>query len=115
MVHGQGHSYQKFASKTVVKDDAIPKLLHTVKKATFVTINVKDFWKKFQAHDNYCIVAIDFPQSEAHQIPAVLRRVLQLSAFSNKVNRMGTVIYISPNKLRFYGRDKLVYNAHLDS
>jgi hypothetical protein len=30
---------------TVILDDAIPELLRAVRQATFVTINVRDFWR----------------------------------------------------------------------
>lgn len=86
-----------------------------VKSATFVTINVTDFWKTIRPHRNYCIINVDIPQDESYRLPQILRRVLQLSAFNSKTNRMGKIIRVSDTKIRFYSRDRLVYNAHLDS
>jgi hypothetical protein len=46
---------------SVIKDDAIPGLLPSVKQPTFVTINYKDFWRKIAAHRGYCVICIDLP------------------------------------------------------
>ena len=41
---------------TLIKDDAIPALLHRERQPTFVTINVRDFWKRTPADNRYCVL-----------------------------------------------------------
>jgi hypothetical protein len=49
---------------SVIKDDAAPELLLSVKQPTLVTINYKDFWRKIAAHRDYCAICIDLPTSD---------------------------------------------------
>jgi hypothetical protein len=46
MVPGQDRIHYRDTAYSVIKDDAIPELLLSVKRPTFVTINYKDFWRK---------------------------------------------------------------------
>lgn len=87
---------------TIVKDDAIPALLQSANRATFVTINVTDFWGRVQPHQNYCIVAIVLPQERARETPDWLRRLFTLSEFKTKALRMGKVIRVDESHIKYY-------------
>ena len=41
---------------TVIKDEAIPKLLQKESQPTFVTINESDFWRKTAINNQFCMV-----------------------------------------------------------
>jgi hypothetical protein len=77
---------------SVIKDDAIPELLLSVKQPTFVTINYKDFWRKIAAHRGYCVICIDLPNERWAEVSPVLRSLLRSSDLRTKKARMGKVI-----------------------
>jgi len=83
---------------TIVKDDVIPVLLHHSKRATFVTINWPDFWRVFPADKRYCIICFQ----RAKEIPNLLRQVLKLKQFNTKAGRMGVVMRVATNTVRYY-------------
>lgn len=87
---------------TVIKDDAIPKLLQQENQPTFVTINERDFWRKIQASHRYCAVCFALPDSRVHEIPLTLRELLQHSSFNTKAKRMGTVIRVTNQEVAYY-------------
>ena len=43
---------------TIIKDEAIPTLLRSAQRPTFVTTNVDDFWQRVPAHTRYSIVVL---------------------------------------------------------
>src|SRR5262249_15705818 len=43
---------------TLIKDEAIPTLLRSAQRPTFVTTNIDDFWQGVPAHTLYSIVAL---------------------------------------------------------
>ena len=55
---GQVVSVTSLRPGTVIKDDAIPGLLLTVRQPTFITINDSDFWQKVNPHPAYCVVTL---------------------------------------------------------
>lgn len=59
---------------SVIKDEAISSLLQRVKKATFVTTNVTDFWRHSPAHTRYCIVCVSLPNERLFELSQLLRR-----------------------------------------
>ena len=87
---------------TVIKDDAIPQLLHQQNQATFITINVRDFWLKVAIGNYFCIVCFVMPDSQAKEIPQLLRSLLQRPEFNTKAKRMGKVIRVADNKVSYY-------------
>ena len=87
---------------TVIKDDAIPKLLQQENQPTFVTINEHDFWRKIQANRRYCVVCFALPDSRTHEIALTLRDLIQHSAFNSKAKRMGTVIRVTNQEAAYY-------------
>lgn len=87
---------------TVIKDDAIPMLLRQESQPTFVTINERDFWRKVEINNNFCIVCFTLPDRRAWQIAASLRTILQHSEFDTKAKRMGRVLRVTDNNVAYY-------------
>ncbi len=87
---------------TIIKDDAIPHLLHQQSEPTFVTTNERDFWRKIQADTDYCIVCFALPDSRAREIDGRLRELFSLSEFKTKAQRMGKVIRVSDAGVSYY-------------
>jgi hypothetical protein len=87
---------------TIIKDDAIPQLLQQQNQATFITINEKDFWRKVEISEQFCVVCFTLPDSRTHEIPDLLRRLFRLSEIKTKANRMGKVIRVTDNEMCYY-------------
>ena len=87
---------------TIIKDDAIPELLRHQNQPTFITINEKDFWRKVQIDDRYCIVCMVITDSQVNKIPLLLRSLLRIAEFKTKSARMGKVIRIADDKISYY-------------
>jgi hypothetical protein len=87
---------------TVIKDDAIPVLLHQQHQATFLTINETDFWQKVAIDMHFCVVCFALPDSQAREIPQLLRAVFRLSPFQTKTRRMGKVIHVTLSTVSYY-------------
>jgi predicted GTPase len=87
---------------TVIKDDAIPVLLRQQHQATFLTINETDFWQKVLIDAHFCVVCFALPDSQAREIPQLLRAVFHLPAFQTKVRRMGKVVRVTHNTVSYY-------------
>jgi len=90
---------------TVIKDDAIPMLLRQQKQPTFVTINERDFWRRVAIDRQFSVCCFPMPDSHAHEIPPLLRRVLRHSVFRSKANRMGKVLRITGQEINYYTFD----------
>ena len=105
---GQVVSVVTLRPGTVIKDEAIPALLLEAVQPTFVTINVTDFWKKVRPHSGYCIIAVALPKRRAREVPDLLRRFFRLPAFETKALRMGKIIRLAPNRIRYYESDRRV-------
>jgi hypothetical protein len=105
---GIGEQYASLricAHNTVVKDDAIPDLLQQENQPTFVTINERDFWRKAAINRRFCVVCFALPDSRAHEIPPLLRRLLHHPFFNTKRNRMGKVIRVTEHEVSYYTVD----------
>jgi len=87
---------------TVIKDDVIPGLLAREKRPTFVTMNVKDFWKSALRDRRYCIVCMDVPDERQSEIPELLRRLFRLPMFKTKAHRMGKVTKVNNAGVQYY-------------
>ena len=87
---------------SIIKDDAIPELLRTQSQPTFVTINEQDFWRKVKADMRFCVVCFAIPDTRAREIPQSLRLLLQRADFRTKARRMGKVIRVSHQDVRYY-------------
>jgi predicted GTPase len=90
---------------TVIKDDAIPKLLQQENQPTFVTINERDFWRKTALTHDFCVVCFTLPDSRAREIAALLKNLLRHSPFNTKKKRMGKVIRVTEQEVSYYGVD----------
>ena len=93
---------------SLIKDEAIPALLGKLVRPTFVTINVKDFWKKARPHSAYCIVNVALPKERAHEIPDLLRDLFRLPPFKTKSARMGKIIRLTWNQIDYYEFDRRI-------
>ena len=99
---GQVRSLTTLRPNTLIKDEAIPTVLRSVRQPTFVTTNVTDFWRRVPPHPRYSIVCVAIPNERLHELSPLLRRLLRLSEFNTKAKRMGKVIRVSPNQLHYY-------------
>jgi len=105
---GQVASVVTLRPGTVIKDEAIPALLLQAVQPTFVTIKVTDFWKKAPPHSGYCIIAVALSKERAREVPDLLRRFFRLPAFKTQALRMGKIIRLAPNRIRYYESDRCV-------
>jgi hypothetical protein len=101
---GQVRSLMTLRPNTLIKDEAIPMVLHRVRQPTFVTTNVADFWRRVPAHPRYSIVCVALPNERLHELPSLLRQLLRLPEFNTKAKRKGKVIRVSPSQLQYYER-----------
>lgn len=95
--------------KTVIKDDAIPSLLRSAPRPTFITINTTDFWRTASADSRYCILCFDLDAKQIKTLPDSLRRLLQLTEFKTRETRLGKVARVRSNRIDYYELDKRVH------
>ncbi|MEZ4662438.1 MAG: hypothetical protein R2911_33215 [Caldilineaceae bacterium] len=105
---------QALRPNTVIKDDNIATVLFSARTPTFVTINVNDFWQKMHPHSGYAIIAIDLAQNAVESLPNQLRELLSHPALRTHNLRMGKVIRVQPNQVRYYTRDRRVRFLNVD-
>ena len=87
---------------SVIKDEAIPQLLRRVKGTTFVTTNVRDFWRRIQAHAQYGIICLALPNERLRQVPDLLRRLFRVPELRTKTARIGKVVRVSRRQIQYY-------------
>ena len=87
---------------TIIKDEAIPILLRQQRSATFLTINESDFWRKVSIDRHYCVVCFAQPDSQAGEIPDLLRAVFRHDQFRTKARRMGKVLRVTMSAVSYY-------------
>ena len=92
---------------TVIKDEAIPKLLQKESQPTFVTINESDFWRKTAINNQFCMVCFALPDSRAREISQRLRTLLDHPLFDTKKKRMGKMIRIAEKEVSYYSADDM--------
>jgi hypothetical protein len=85
-------------------DDAIPTLLRRVRQATFITINVSDFWRRFAPDNHMAILCFDLRHDRSREISSLLRRLLAIPIFKTRGGRMGKVVCVTPEFVQFYTR-----------
>lgn len=93
---------------TVIKDDAIPKLLQQENQPTFVTINESDFWRKPGINHQFCVVCFALPDSRVREIPVRLRSLFGHPLFDTKKKRMGKVFRVAEREVSYYSVDDIV-------
>ncbi len=99
---GKVVSINKLRADTVVKDDAVPTILRTVKQPTFLTTNVSDYWRKMPAHAAYCMICFDLPNERIPEIPHLLRGVLRFPEFKTKAARRGKILLVRHLHIDYY-------------
>ena len=77
-------------SGMVIKDEAISGVLLREKGATFVTTNVRDFWRRISAHSRYGVVCPPLPNERLPAIPDLLRRLFRLPELKTKAAKLKT-------------------------
>lgn len=87
---------------TVIKDDAIPRLLRQENQPTFVTINESDFWRKIAITDQFCVVCFALSDSRAREIPQRLRILFENPLFDTKQKRMGKIVRVAEKEVSYY-------------
>jgi len=87
---------------SVIKDDAMPTLLHQQKQATFVTINEIDFWRKVEISHHFCVICFTLSDARATELPGRLRKIAHHPLFATKAQRMGKVIRVSAQEISYY-------------
>ena len=99
---GKAISIRDLRPHEVVKDDRIPILLRELKQPTFLTIDESGFWKKEISDPQYAVFYFAVDKDQQEVIPGLLRRLLRLSEFKTKSERMGKVARISTINIKFY-------------
>jgi hypothetical protein len=87
---------------SVIKDDGVPQLLRLQPQPTFVTINERDFWHKIRPDPRYCVVCFPLPDSRVRELPAGLRSLFHLREFRSKAQRMGKILRVTGEEIRYY-------------
>lgn len=93
---------------TVIQDEAIPLLLRTAPRPTFVTINVADFWQRLASDARFCITCFAVPHTRAQDVPNLLRRLFALEPFRTRSRRLGKIARVSQRHVRYYTTDTRV-------
>lgn len=89
-------------SQTVIRDDAIPMLLRTAHRPTFVTINALDFWRRILPDPRFCIACVAVPHTQALEVPVLVHRFFRLAPFRTQRQRLGTVVRVSMRQVQYY-------------
>jgi len=92
---------------TVIKDDAIPKLLQQENQTAFVTINERDFWRKAAINNQFCMVCFALPDSRVREISQRLGTVFDRPLFDTKKKRMGKMIRVAGKEISYYSVDDM--------
>jgi hypothetical protein len=95
-------SIRELRPRTVIKDDAIPAILTEMGRATFVTTNVADFWRRVPAHPRYCIVCLPLPNERQFEIPVLLFALFRHEALRTRQQRLGKVIRANASEILYY-------------
>ncbi len=92
---------------TVIKDDAIPKLLQQESQPSFVTINESDFWRKAALNNQFCMVCFALPDARVREISQRLRTLFDHPLFDTKKKRMGKMIRVAEKDVIYYSADDM--------
>ena len=88
--------------ETVILDEAIPMLLRTARRPTFVTINVTDFWQRIPPETRFCIVCVAVPHTRALEVSGLVRRLFALGDFRTQTQRLGKMVRVSQRQVQYY-------------
>lgn len=84
-----------------ILDDRVPEILLTLPTPTFLTID-QDFWDRNLCHPNYCILYFALRDKEQKRLPGLLSRLLRLSEFRRRAERMGKVANVGPTGVGYW-------------
>jgi len=87
---------------TLIPDDEIPRLLRAAPRPTFVTINVKDFWRRAAPDRQFAIICFSLLDRQIGEIPRLLRRLFALKPFQTRRSRLGKIVRVTPQMVQFY-------------
>jgi hypothetical protein len=82
-------------------DEGIIPILHHLPKPTFFTYD-QDFFDPNLRHDRYCLVWLDV---RVQEVASFVRRFLRHRDFNTKKKRMGTVVQVSPQKIKCWRKN----------
>ncbi|MBI1930411.1 DUF5615 family PIN-like protein [Candidatus Poribacteria bacterium] len=82
-------------------DEHVIYYLRNNKQRTFITRNVKHFYRRHLQHSNYSLLCVE---AEAPQVGEIVRRVLRLPQFRTKAKRMGKIIRASVHHVWYQER-----------
>lgn len=99
---GKVCSIRELRPSSVIKDDAIPAILMKERRATFITTNVSDFWRRMPAHERYCVVCVPLPNERQPEIPGLLFALFGHKALRTSRQRLGKIIRASHSEILFY-------------
>jgi hypothetical protein len=85
----------------VVKDERILSILPTLRTPTFVTDD-DFFWKRAHCNPRYCIVFVALRGRSHGHVPDLLRRLLRLPEFRTRAARMGKVVQLGEDHVRWW-------------
>lgn len=88
-----------------IKDAEIIPLLHTIRRVTFFTQD-KGFGNPALCHPAYCLVWLDVRPDDA---ALYLRRLLRHPRFNTQRKRMGLVIRVQHDRVRFCQRNQPIW------
>jgi len=86
-----------------LSDEQIPSLLRRLKRRTFITID-KVFYNRKLCDNVYCLIYFHLAMEQQNQIPILLRRLFRIEGFRGVRERMGKVIHVSSEQIRYYQR-----------
>jgi hypothetical protein len=87
---------------TLILDEAIPELLRAARQPTFVTINVRDFWRRMVPERRFCILCFALPDQRVAELPGLLRRVFATEPFRTRRKRLGKIGRVTPRRVAYY-------------
>ena len=90
---------------TLIPDTDVPRLLHSVRQPTFVTINVSDFWRKISPDRRFCVVCLPLTDRDVEDVPILLRQLFKLGPFSTRQRRLGKIVRAGRERVQYYSID----------
>jgi len=96
---------------TVIYDDAITSLLHRVPDPSFVTLNVRDFWRKVKPDKKFFVACLQVRDREDERVPPLLQRLLSLGTFPTKRGRMGKIALVGNKEVSYYSTESWVVRS----
>ncbi|MBM3237208.1 hypothetical protein FJZ31_13025 [Candidatus Poribacteria bacterium] len=87
-----------------LSDEQIIPFLRSLKRRTFVTID-NWFYKARLCDNTYCLIYFHLAMEQQAQIPSLLRHLFQIAGFRTVRERMGKVVRVGHETIRYYQRN----------